>query len=221
MGIDIKIHNNVVVSSYIDDETYHRFIKQLSESLDSCDQGDYSDTFCLDNECYDGQSVLKPTDEWVRGTVDDAVNWLRLVDLFILRPHGCYLVDQHINFNEFYNSSDPVVVTLTTKDENLITKMHRFSEGVDDVRIDVKNIPQDMWLPLVNQVTGQNFDHYKYEEDPVSDGGINLVYGPTSIDGFVVKDYDDNDDIQYHYAPQFNIKKFINRLSVGNILKRM
>lgn len=221
MGIDIKIHNDVIISSYIDDKIYSHFIKQLSQSLVDMDQGDYSDVFILDNSSYDGQSVLKVTNEWIRGSVEDVIRWLRLVDIFILRPHGCYLTDQHLNFNEFYNSSDPVVVTLATKDDHLMTKISRFANEVPDeqIHIDVKKVPQTLWVSLVNQLTGQNFDHYEYEVDHLFDGGVNLIYSSPSIEKFRVKYYGNNDDICYHYSPQFNLDDFINKISVKNILQ--
>jgi len=41
MGIEIQIHNNVMLSSLIDENIYHRSIDQLHDAIFV--QGDYSD----------------------------------------------------------------------------------------------------------------------------------------------------------------------------------
>lgn len=146
------------------------------------------------------------------------------MDLFILRPHGCYLINQHLNFNQFDNSSDPVVVTLTTNDDGLITRIHHFIEDVDNPLIKVTMIPQDVWLSLVNRLTGQHFNHFDHVEDIIFDGGFIIkYYDPTLIDDdFEIRTYDaDDDSYHYSYSSQFDIKEFISVVSVDTILKQL
>lgn len=215
MNTNLKICNDILISSFIDPQTYTMFSQHLSKSLDSRDQGNYIDTFTLDNNAYDGQSVLKVTSCWIRGTVEDVVNWLRLVDLFILRPHGCFLINQHINFIEV---SDPVVVTLTTREGSLITRIHHYIRNIDKPTIVEKNIPLDTWLQLVNQLSGHDFNNVKYIGDSLQ------FYEPQRIEGYDIKFCDGDEDIRhchYHYSSQFVIDEFINRLSVNIILKRL
>jgi len=220
MNTKIKIHNDVFVSSIINEQIFTQFTHQLSKSIDSYCQADYSEIFTLDNKLSNGQSVLiTPQNNWIHGSVVSVINWLRLIDIFVLRPHGCYLVNQHLNFNEFSKSSNPVVVTLMISDGNLITKFNIFSEDVNDVMNEVSIIPQEVWLLLVNRMTGRNFTTYSYMEDADKTGGVILkFYGPFDQQGFIIQ-YGCNDNLQYHYKPKFDLENFMN--SVNTILKRL
>lgn len=236
MVVQIKIHNEVIISSIIDEKMYHQFIGQLSLILNSHEQsdfircqGDYSDVFTLDNNQSDEHSVLVPTtrSEWVHGSVEDLVNWLRLVDIFVLRPHGYYFIDQHLNFNEFYNSSDPIVVTLTENNGNLKTKFYWFQqEEIDRVSKRFSIVPLEMWLLPVNKLTGHNLmkyvcvDNKNNDDDDDYMGEILKFFGPSDPEGFIIQKRV-GEQSQFHYKPDFNLETFMNPVDINMILEKL
>lgn len=220
MVTKIKIHNNVIISSSISTETFHYFLHHLSQSIDSRDQDDYSNTFTLNNNLFPGQSVLVAPKEKVCGTVTNVVNWLRLVEIFILRPHGCYFINQHVGFTESNNSANiPIVVAFSTDNGNLVTKFNIFSQYIDNVMIESSFIPQEMWMSMVNKLTGHNFTTYKHVDND-SGGFILKFYGSSHPEGFIIQ-YFHKDQLLYHYKPLLDPETFIEPIDVNMTLKRL
>lgn len=206
----IKICTDVIISGHIDNDIYRRFVHQLRQTIDSRDQGDYSDLFTLSN----GQSILIASKKWIHGTVEDVVNWLRLIDIFVLRPHGRYLVDQQLNFKESFG---PVVVTLTTINGNLLTK---FPKDSDDVKTEISCVPQEMWISVISKLTGQNVTTHTYMEDTENSGGMILkFFSPVHPKGFTFIDYS-GDQLKY-YKPGFDLETFMDPVDINLTLKRL
>lgn len=208
MGVYTKCNNDIVISGIIDPVVYEKFMRQLSIAIRVNKSSDYSDVFTLDNDSFDGKSVLKPTPDTFRGPVSDLVCWLRLVDLLVLRPHCCEIDDQSVSFTEDF---DIVVVTFNNTLDEINTTTHRFGDGGSDPDVYEESISTKQWLSVISKFMGKSVTKFEYVIDEDTDES-NIVYNDK-----LTKHSDTNGEIRYDYRPKFDLSKFISSKQVEEI----
>lgn len=156
MGISFLLNNHITISGRIPYDIYESFTKRFSEILKKYGY-DYSSYFELDNETFDFCSILKFSHtKSERGIVVDAVIWLKLVEIFVLRPHGLFFDNQHLNFTENQNgASTIIIVTFFELNGDLTTIFNRYFDGESTPAVAEKIILREEWLLLVSQMANE------------------------------------------------------------------
>lgn len=216
----IKINNNISFSGNIDINTYNVFCQKLFQV---CNKKDFSQLVKINTD----KNIFEITSNYINANINDIVVWLRLIDIFILRPHRCYLTDQHISIN--YNYMDLpndkicevicddidvniVVLTIINNMFCLKSKLYYFNVNPMITYTLKHDIPLSLWTSIIYKVIGQqNTDYpYWYKDTDTADHPHPDAITPSLLTNDRIKQY-------FTYKDNFDIDTLLNLKDINTI----
>jgi hypothetical protein len=227
MGIYYNILSEIKINgTHMDEELFNKLCCALSKELKKWKYGDYDyyDTINATSNCAyfgggnNGIDTLKCYDA-IRGHISCFITWLHLLDIYVLKPHGCYIDSQPISYmiENVYGKNDHCIIifnnddTFTMEIIKCVDKDYVFVTEHDTLLFDDKIIYQNFKKIYGKICTKYEFSCRSFEDDEWP----TIKYTVDNSDFYV---FDVNDEcgedeeyILYKYNREFNWNKYFGK----------
>jgi hypothetical protein len=226
MGTYYNILSSIKISgTLMDKELYDKLCRILSNKLKKYDYSDYDyyaevDALSTCAHCgggNDGIDTLKCQND-VKGHVSYFITWLHLIDVYILRPHGCYIDKQPISYADenLYGNYDHGIIIFNNNDEFGI-EIIRCNESDDRILTKQNQMSFDDKMIYENfkKIYDKTCTEYDYSCKIIDDDEYPSIKYTVNDDDFYVFDVNDEDNDQdyiiYKYDKDFNWNMYFNK----------
>lgn len=230
MGIYYNILSEIKISgTHMDKELFDKLCKILSEKLKKYNSDyDYYDEITASCTCTyfgggnEGIDTLK-CDNAIKGIISYFITWLHLLDVYILRPHGCYIDSQPISYmseNVCGNYDHGIIIfnnndTFTMEIIKCVEKDYVFVTEHDTLLFDDKIIYQNFEKLYGKICTGYEYSCKAFDDDEWPT--ITYIVDAEDFYVFDVNDSEDDEYIQYKYDKSVNWDTYFNETIIKYI----